>query len=276
MTTFDHWCEWKKRCALTDCGPEAQSALMAFGRERWAKYLSSEGGYGSPEQGELSTKDIWHRFEAWCWTEHIVNGKAYKDWLFKRLATHHGTPLQIVQSGATLLMRDVVREYLRHEGRSRRPGQRKPEPSLDESVPGTDGAVTYGDLLPGELETESLAVLGDYQRLGREGAQAAFGDLSELQRIVLAARGLGLPLSNPEVERIAGRKKSVLSDTVAKLEATIISQVDAKYRTDDEAGRRLLAAITLKELMVLCQEPKNSSETWLTELFRLTEARDLL
>jgi len=269
MTTFEHWREWKQLCAIDHCAAETRSALTVFAYQRWTGYLKALGG--EAEHRELSARDIWHRLETWCVTVSTKNGNAYKDWLFARLDTHMGPPLEIVESGAALLTRDAVRDYLRHEGRGRRPGSRTPEPSLDATVPGTDPKLTYGDMLPGEFDLETQVALREYQRLGGPEAEALYVELSDSERIVLAARSLDLPLSNPTVERLAGRKKSVLCSLYGDIEKKILRRVDARYPNEDENGRRVLAAVALMRLMALSQESKNSSETWRAELFELAE-----
>ena len=87
---------------MAECGAEARAAMPAFARHRWVKYLRFYGGENSPEQCELSGHDIWHRFESWCWSARMTSGKAYKDWLFQRLETLNGSPLEIVESGGRL------------------------------------------------------------------------------------------------------------------------------------------------------------------------------
>ena len=129
---------------------------------------------------------------------------------------------------------------------------------------------------PGAVEADNSVVLREYQRLGREEAEVLFAGLEERERIVLTARGAGFaPLSDAEVERIAGRKKSVLCQILSDVEAALVRHIDGKYADEDQSGRRMLAAVTLMELMSICQEPRNSSETWQVELFRLGEDRVL-
>jgi hypothetical protein len=269
MAELDHWVEWKERCAIDLCGDETRASLQAFASQRWARFLDMILDYFSPELGELNPSEVWHRFETWCWTTSTVAGKSYKDWIFRRLETHTGTPLDIIQSGATLVLRGAVRDFIRHEGRTRFPGARKPEVSLEDPVPGSEGKLTYGDLLPGELDAASEAGIREYQRLANEEAIELVPTLKQRERLVLAASRFGLAMSDPRLQRIAGKKKSVLSAALKGVAEKIERHIGRKYADDQEGDRRVLAIAVLSELRRLSCDPKISSETWLDDLFKL-------
>jgi hypothetical protein len=91
-------------------------------------------------------------------------------------------------------------------------------------------------------------VLLEYQRLGREEAEALFVELDECEQIILTARSPDLPLSNPTVERLAGRKKSFLCALFNEIENRILRRVGAKYPNEDETGQRVLAGVALMRL----------------------------
>lgn len=271
MATVDHWSEWKKQCAIALCGDEARHNLELFAWQRWTRFLEITLGYDAPELRELRRSDVWHQFETWCCVGPTAAEKSHKDWIFKRLETHSGSGLDIIQSGATLVLRDAVRDFIRHEGRTRLPGTRSPEKSLDEPVAGSEegGNLTYGDLLPGELDTASMVSIREYQRLGEEEALKLSADLRERERLVLAASALGIPMSHPRLEQITRKKKSVLSAALQSVEARVTRHIDKKYGDEKEGSRRILSAATLQRLRNLSCDPKNSPETWRDELFKL-------
>ncbi len=274
MATIDHWEEWKKQCAIALCSNDARRDLESFAFHRWTRFLQTIFGYDSPELTELKIGDIWHRFETWCCVSSTSSGKAYKDWMFGRLETHVGTPLDIIQSGATLLLRDVVRDFVRHEGRMRLPGRRAPEISLNEPIAGIEGDLTYADLLPAELDADSQLIVREYQRLAEQEASELLPRLVSRERLVLAASALGIPMSNPRLARIAGKKKSVLSSTLQRVEDRIKQHIDKKYTGEQEGDRRVLCIATLRQLRNVVCDPKNSPETWRAELFNMVYLDD--
>lgn len=260
------------RCAIALCGAETRTSLETFAWSRWTHFIVKILGEDAPELGELRRGEAWHRFETWCCTGSTAADKSYKDWIFKRLETHSGSSLDIIQSGATVLLRDAVREFIRHEGRLRLPGTRRPEKSLNEAVAGfdeDDSDLTYGDLLPGELDTMSQVSIREYQRLAEAEALELVVDLCKRERLVLVASALGIPVSHPSVETISGKKKSVLSASLQSVEARIKRHIDKKYGDDREDSRRVLTLATLRQLRNLSCDPKNSPETWRDELFKL-------
>ena len=277
MTTrFEHWQEWKEKCAAGLCEPETREALGRFAEARWNCYLNREWrcttGANSPEKGELSSQDVWHLFETECLTGRRGDGKFYKNWIFDRVGTLTGHPVVVIQKGASLRMRDVVREFLRKEGRMRLPSNKQLQDSLNDQVKESDN-LTIGDLLAGTMNTTEDVGYREYIRLADEEANEIYRQLSERERIVLAATGLELPLSNPKIEEIAGRKKSVLSATREKIDLMVTSHIDSKYEGEDLLGKGILQKATIQCLQTLCGESKNSSETWQAELFKLVKTQ---
>ena len=103
-------------------------------------------------------------------------------------------------------------------------------------------------------------------RAEAEKITAAF---SVRQRIVFTAWALGVALSNPEVEKIAGCKKSVLSEELSRMLRKIERQMHEDYADEDSRGRELLLTRVRSAIAEICSQPNNSPETWQTRLFSL-------
>lgn len=270
VTTVEHWREWQWAASLAQCSAETRTALQAFVWQRWQKYLRACGGEANPERGELTREEVWHRFEADCFSHAPAGHASYKDWLFDRLLTHTGPPKDVIESGVSLRVRDVVRDYLSKEGRTRLPGEKDPAPSMEGPVPGTDGALTLDDLIGVDFDVRNQVALREYLRLGQEEAAALFGLFDERERLVLAADGLGMPLSHPEIEELAGRKRTVLYRTLKSVAYDVRRHIDRKYVVEGETERRVLVLATMRALADLSGEPK-PPETWQEALFALVE-----
>ena len=110
---LNHWVEWKELCAADLCSDTARQALREFAFLRFRKFAyqyahrTNTGGTGAlvPDAG-----DAWHLFETHLAVKTTKQGKRYKDWLFDRVRSTKDPPLDVVQGGASLMMRDVVRE----------------------------------------------------------------------------------------------------------------------------------------------------------------------
>lgn len=275
MNEFAPWEEWKKHCDSAKCSDDARATLYQFARTCWNHHLDEQSGGGDvPETGEVAGEDPWHRFESHCAIKQTTEGKSYKDWLFDRIRLlPNGTPADKVRSGAFFVMRWVVQDFLRKEGRFRLRRFGRPQPSLSESVHNSEKGkseegLTKEDLLPDTVASGQDVELRDLQRIAVEEAQALVRrHFSERQRIVFTAVAMQVPLSHPEVERIAGCKKSVLSDTVNKTLREIAANIHRDYDEDDPLVRDELIRYVVRAVLEICAQPDNSPETWKTHLF---------
>lgn len=273
MNNFAAWREWGELCAADLCSESTKDALRAFARTRWQAHLNHWGN-NSPESGEVTGNEAWHRFETHCVVKTTRAGKSYKSWLFQRIASlTEGTPVDIIESGACGIMRWAVRDFIRNEGRVRLPGRLTPERSLEDVVPGSDGR-TFGDLLPDQVDVNSELERREYERLADDEASQWFLELSDRQRIVVTAWALGIALSNPEVEKIAGCKKSVLSDELKKTFQSIAVRINTKYVDEDPLGRECLVRFMLRAIVRICTQPDNRPETWRSHLFSIATKQD--
>lgn len=272
MNDFTPWEEWKRLCDSAKCSEDTKAALYQFARINWNVHLEREAGGGEvPEAGEVVGKEPWERFESHCAVPHATNGKSWKDWLFMRLSLPSGTPADKIRSGASGIIRSVVREFLRKEGRFRLRRFARPETSISDVVPSSSDGLTYEDLLPDTLDPSTEAELRELGLIAVAKAEEIMSEMGMRQRLVLTAFALGVALSNPEVERIADCKKSVLSDELKKTLRDIESRIHKDYAGEDPRGRSLLLTGVKGAIREMCLYPKNQPEAWQSRLFFLAE-----
>ncbi|MCX7817918.1 MAG: hypothetical protein N2652_01700 [Kiritimatiellae bacterium] len=202
------WEEWRARCALGRCGEATRTCLHRFVHSRAAAFLFRAGtdgrAIGSPTPAEL-----WHRLEVHLVADRTRARQPYKQWLFARAAPLHGEArLDAIQGGAALILRDVLREWLRREG---------PAPasvSLEDPVPGCED-LRYADLVGGEDARERIEAR-DLEAAARQLASAAFWAAPRTVRVGLCLRALGRPLFGPLAERLAGCGHTKLAASVRR------------------------------------------------------------
>ncbi len=202
------WREWKAQCALDLCSERTAAHLCRFGQNRFRRYVERclpQSGPVRVSGDLLSPRNAWHRFEIHLCVHETRAGKRYKDWLFQRANNMGAHWERIVEAGASVLMRDVVREYLRHEHAI--PWMR----SLQEPVAVANGAVlTAEDLLPGTLDPSGEVEQKEIQEAADRMAEEVLAGLVPRERVALAARASGMPLSHAGVLKAAGCGKTVL------------------------------------------------------------------
>jgi hypothetical protein len=246
---LEHWQDWYRRCTLEGCSEAGRLSLAAFTHARFLTYLRrlDRGGlgHGAPE----STDRTWHLFESHLQLKATRQGKRYKDWLFARLDGATDQPAEVVEAGASLIVRSVVREYLRDE----RP--RAGTASLDAPVVDDFGhPLTLEDLLAGPADTAAEVMARESEALARRSAVDAFAALPRRTRIVLAAKALGVSLAHPSVERLARARKSALSDEYRRCVAELAEALRARYAGEYAGRMATLAAQTLHHMFELAVE----------------------
>jgi hypothetical protein len=172
--------------------------------------------------------EAWHLFETWFCLRNTREGKSYKEWLFARCGPDASAWLDTVQGGASLLMRDVVRECLLREM------PRKGHLSL--SAPPGDGDEAVPDLqelLPDASDTRGEVEGRDFARIAGEEAHQAVSDLGRRERVALLARELGLPLSSPAALIAADCGRSQLSAAYFTALRNIAGGVSARHPGED-------------------------------------------
>ena len=213
----------------------------------------------------VDARRAWHLFETHLVANTTGRGKRYKDWLFARTNVSGDRPLDVIQGGASLIMRDVVREHLRREY--------SPAHAVSTSEPlwAADGAtLTVEDLLPGGPDPCDEVARRECEQLARERAAAEFADVTRRERVAMAARAVGLSLAHPVVEQTAGCRKSVLSATLRSLVERVAERIRADLRTDDPQGLLMVSLLTLSEMKMKAVEWVKSERTC-DRLFNLME-----
>lgn len=241
-TTIEHWAEWRARCALLLCGNAAREALTAFVQVRFGKYLRQYGAYlmGGAE-GHLplpAANDAWHLFETHLAVDQTRDGRTYKGWLFDRIAGSSDDPLSVIQGGATLLTREVVREYLRRE--------QSPPGTSSLQAPATDGTSswTLEELLPDTGNPAEEAARREYEALADGEAAALFETAGLRERVAVLAKDLGFSCAHPAVTGAAGCGKSLIALAWQSVMQRLAERVRQSFAGEDRAEQALLANLT--------------------------------
>ena len=224
-TEWSDWCQWKARCALGLCDRPTQGRLATFAMQRLRRYARRASGLtnlidGADRRLPHDAAQAWHLFETHALAVLTREGKAYKEWLFARTQNTGDAPCDVVEAGASLMLRDVARRFLMNE--CLRPGTR----SLDAPVTGSvDETLTYRDLLPDAMTPADALAARELDMMAAQEASALFGELSYRERIGLAAKLSGVPLHHPELLAHCGcartRMHGVVRDGLSKLPARL-------------------------------------------------------
>ena len=218
MTSLEPWQEWADRCALSRCSPATVAVLQRFGAQRFRYYLARCLGRQFSEATVPDDRACFHLLETHCCVCNHRSGKRYKEWISSRGSGVVDAAL--FESGASLLLRDVVRTFARRECSAPQ------QISVDAVIAGTDG-LTLADLLPAP------------QRRYDSGwadivARACLTTLSDNHRLVVLARHGDVPLSRPSFLALLGVGKS----RAAELWAEVYQRVAAEARRQVPDGDR--------------------------------------
>ena len=239
MPSLEQWQEWRVRCALAPCAPSTREALHLFGWQRFGHYARAARGDRLPAGCLPDAAGCWHLLETRLVTGRSRQGKCYKQWLFDRTAGCDD-PLDTVQGGAELLVRSVVRDFLRREA---------PRPrhlSLDAPLDGTAGGLTLAELLPDAAADG--ADEPDAPRLARDVARAVFEALPSRARLVVLAKHLDVPLYHPVVMHVAGVRRSRVSQLWRGAFERLAAEAGRACPTEDRAGRLRLCLRAAPEM----------------------------
>lgn len=251
MQTVEHWREWKEKCALALCGEEARRLLPGFVHARFGRFLEAYAQTTNAGRSSGVTPcagEAWHRFETHFRLHDSSGGKSYKQWLFAEMEGRGYAAQESVEAGATLLLRDVVREYLRREYSSRRMVSISERRGM--GACGGDG-LSLEELLPGGMDTAREVEERDLGELARAESVAAFGRLGRRERIALLAHNAGLSLAHPEALQAAGCGRSALNDAFHSALAGIAVYVQAQHSRDDKSVQAALACLLLAQIRAL-------------------------
>ncbi len=244
---IEDWTDWKRQCARALCGKETQARLGRFAQSRFGIQLRRQLGATNLNAGDASQQlpspdDAWHQFESYAAITHTREGKRYKDWIFARVRHADDTPLNVVQSGATLIMRGVVRTHLRQEY------ARHSTVSFDQPV--GDGSITVGDLLPGSTNPVDGVAAEEYAELAQHHAKRIFDSLSPRERIGLFAKYRGIRLDDAEILAAAGCGKSTLNQAIRDLLLRMREEFTREYEDDGPDAIMAFSALVLQQLEV--------------------------
>lgn len=245
MAEIEHWKEWKQKCALGLCGTEARRELREFARMRFHRFAEAYcRGTGANDANALTPDagEAWHLFETHFCLSGSREGKRYKEWLFVRPRVDRVADLDSIQGGATLIMRDVVRERLRREVAPRWIA------SLDAPAAcSQDGSsLTLGELLPAALECANDMEYSELERMAETDAEGIMAALERRERIAILANALGLSLAHPAVVRIADCSKSALNNAFHSALSGMAGHVRAQHPREISDILATLACLVFK------------------------------
>lgn len=239
-TMIDHWRRWTSACALGLCPPDTRAALERFVAVRFRHHIDAYAhrtAVDRPDALMPSPVNAWQAFETWLRLRNTRQGKTYKQWLLAHATPTATLDQQRIESAATLLVRDAVREYLRREVA---PAFML---SLDHATPcpGMPGEVSLHDLIPDPHPARDATELRDLDRLTAREAPHALAALPTRERMALLARGLGIPLSHPGIIQAAGCSKTTLSRAYGEALQTVASHTRTVFPNEDRSTQADLA-----------------------------------
>ncbi len=257
MASLENWQAWRKTCALALCTDSAQRDLRGFAFEKFRRRLQKMPlALAAP-----AATEAWHAFETHLALGKTRTAKAWKQWLFARGGTN--PTLDCIQAGATLIMRDVVREYLRRE---HAPSWIK---SLDAPVARNNSAdatnaYTAADLLPEAADPLETLDTHEHQKLAQELQASAGKLLSVRHTISLTVYHNGKALYHPSVLAVASCSKSSLCNALHQALKILATLVNTKLANDCQHTRMHVAAALIE---FICKNTLQLLETSHPELF---------
>lgn len=250
MAELENWQMWQERCAAARCTPAAKLDLFGFAFDRFRRYLQSVRPLFSPP----AAPDAWHAFESHLALGRTRTTKAWKAWLFARGGAN--PTLNCIQGGATLIMRDVVRAYLRNEHAPT--WMLSLDAPLDSAADPQGRAIALEDLLPASADPIADVDAHDLQSLVNQLLVGVIAPLSAREKIALTVHHAGKTLSHHAVTSAARCGKSSLCNALhqgiqhmADLLAKELPQECASTRMHVAQGLiEQIAAETEKELEI--------------------------
>lgn len=268
MTKIEQWLTWKEKCALDLCPPATQAPLRTFVHERYCRYAARYAGAFQVGEGQVTLPDAreaWHWFESYFQLSLTREGKSYKDWLSARAAGRAAPEAGDMESGVSLLLRDVVRDRLRSECSSRH------ILSLDAGTGSGDETVSTSlvELLPDDFDTTTEVERWDLATIASGLADSALESLSRREQLALLGRKLGLSLADPRLLKAAECGKTVLAEAHHTALVALAHHVSAAYPAE---SRATLASLTVAVFDVVCdhiilqKEPENGLSEFLKSI----------
>lgn len=236
------WLSWKRHCALDLCEEEEKAQLSSFVGpiliKRWRK---QSRGIPIENLGSDTLSPplaAFHYFETHMHSSSGATGKKWKDWLFAKSEQRpEGQPQQeaIKSLVIKLLGNAVLMSMMKGEVswkpklRKTADGEAKTVDSVFVSIHeshGPDGLRwSVEDLLPTATyaQPDNETALKELEAEGHAFAQSYFDNVDFVTRATFLAATLDIGLAEEVVERVTGKKKSVL---YARLELPKDKQVE--------------------------------------------------
>jgi hypothetical protein len=228
------WRAWKRVCAADLCDADTAAVLRRFGHARFAVYLRRTG-CPLPE-----AREAWHLFESTCQVSGTRAGKRYKDWLFARAQAMEGSWLEAIESGASLLMRSVVREFVRREH----------APSFMQSLqqPVGGGTISLEELLPDpstastDMDDETLRVMA------RALAGLLLPTMDKTERALVWAKVHDVSFADPRLINKTRLGRTMLHEQFGLFMARLTVLVRARHPKETNSVTTSLIIFTLMAL----------------------------
>ncbi len=264
LTTLDQWQEWRQLCALARCQPTTRAALQYFAHHRFLYY----GGHVLGARGIAETAPdaaaCWHLFETHLVVARPKSGRRYKEWLFARLAGSHDHPVDIIQGGASLIVRSAVAAWMRAE-------QRRPRTiSLQTPLRETTGLMLI-DLLPAVTEPPPYAK-SETEEAVQQLLPHYRSSLKPAERVVILAKRLKLTLYHPAILQLCGVGRSQASNIWRNSFKRLAALVRQHY-PGDSGKWQMRVALTLFQHISDEIYFRGRVEKRLQQLFKMAEAR---
>ena len=245
-TSEADWLSWKTHCAARLCPPETEASLKRFGTLRGRGYLqqfaSGFGRSGNRSPILAEAEHAWHWLETYAAVGTSRQGKRYKDWLFARAEQGHDW-LAMVEAGASMLLRDAVREQLRREHAP------KFMVSLQQPMgEGLQGTCTLEELIPDQVSPTDSTTDWEWQQLALTHAQRCYPTLTETEKLVLWARDQGYTLNDPQLAERGKVSMNVLYRTYRSVVTRISLELKADYPGESPASLIQLARLVLEQI----------------------------
>jgi len=247
MAELEHWQMWREHCALARCTETAQRDLKGFAVNRYARFLEK---CGRPTAAP-NAHDAWHGFESHLALGHQRTAKAWKEWMFARGGKH--PTLDCIQGGATLILRDVVRNHLRRE--------HAPNWMLSLHAPigranDSEHSVTLADLLPDTSDPLDAMEQREITVCARKLTAAVSADLTRGEVVALITHQAGKTLSHPTALQVADCSKSSLHNALHQGLYKLAASIKAALPNETAsvhilAARHILENITWQTLKKL-------------------------
>jgi hypothetical protein len=246
ITRLEDWNTWITVCALDLCPGDTRQSLQRFVITRFVTLVRKYAALSRTDPGNAAAStpaDAWHLFESHLHLQHTREGKSYKQWLNEHRWLNPENPLPCLESGASLIVRDVVREHLRREAR------RTCTQPLDTPLRSAcSQTYTLSELLPSPETTPDTIHNNEMTRLASDAARQVFRQLTRRERLALLARSLNLPLSSPTVTKAAACRKTTLCAAYRDSLKTIAAFIQEQFASEDRTIRAQLAVTTFSEL----------------------------